>query len=831
MASSDWADGIVAQAIGGGGGTGGTAMSSGTGETAQINVGVGGSGGVAGNGGAVIASFNDDSPGNFVHTSGYMAHGVLLQSIGGGGGGGQGGDGSDMADGNLTVGSGVGGSGGTAGTGSTVTIAAGGSWINVVTNGDDAHGLVAQSIGGGGGIGGVVTVTVDGLITTTGAMAHGIIAQSIGGGGGLGGSSTGAFAGSTSGDVGSAYGSSAVTVTTQGAISATGANSTGIFAQSMGANNSGGALGTVAVNVSADVTGGSGDGVGIMVASGNANTVTITNGATVSALSGTAISYTSNGTTTGGSTTDVLVEADNSTVIGDIILANADGRIAGTVTNNSQNSLRDARLYGANVFNNGRLVIGDAGAGDALRITGDLTQSNRGRIDAGIDFSRPRRSDRLRVNGDAALDGVVAISAMTLMANRRANLVRVDGELTGTLAALDTRAVDYDARIVGNSVKVTVADTRFAEAFDSLTGIERSVGGHLDAIFDNRSRQYARLLAQMNDLAEGSNDDGIAYAQALSTLSPGASQAMAAAQVSLSKGRLDGALSCPVGGGKATGSDADGCMWANGGASYTDQSGTNGYDGTVFGFSGGAQFNLDENWIAGIAAGYDHSSYDGNNGTSSVEGDTGFLALALGRRFGGLTLSGAVAGSFGAFDTERQIAVPGFAGTATGDTDLGTLSARVRAAYTMSNAVGYVTPILDIDLVHTRASGYTESGAGIFNLDVDSEAATALVVTPSVEIGTSRALKGGWSVAASAIAGISLSTEDDWSTSASLVAAPVGADAFSTSVPIAEVVGRIGLGVSLANLDAGFDVKAEYNGAFGNDYQSHGGRLRFTKKF
>ncbi len=969
--TGDWADGIVAQSIGGGGGAGGASMSSGSSETANINIGVGGSGGTAGNGGAISASFNDNSPGNFVHTSGFMAHGVVLQSIGGGGG--QGGDGSEMADGKITVGAAAGGSGGTPGNGNTITIGPDGSWINIVTKGDDAHGFVAQSIGGGGGIGGAgsqsaqddddghsvditvggqggpggmgaaldlefgtsiktsgnrafgivaqsigggggiggvgtssgiasvnvggrggaggpggnvgltlteksnittagvgahgiiaqsigggggiggdlsvgpfdltpgsssseggvgeaVDVTVDGTITTTGAMSHGIIAQSIGGGGGLGGSSAGAFAGSTSNGVGEAYGSGNVTVTTTGAISATGENSIGILAQSMGGANTTSELGNVTVDVSADVTGGSGEGAGIVVASGLSNEVNITNGATVSAASGTAIHYTGSGTTTGGSTTDVLV-GRGSTVIGDIILENADGRIAGTVTNNSQNSLRGASLYAANVVNNGRLVIGDAGPGDRLRITGDFEQTRAGRIDAAVDFARLGRSDRMRVDGDARLNGTVAVSANALLADREVDFLRVYGNLTGTIAAMDTRAVDYDARIVGNRVRVSVADTRFAEAFDGLGEIERSVGEHLDAIFDNRSRRYATLLARMNDFAEQSNDDGVAYAAALYSLSPAATQAIAASQVSLSKGRLDGALRCPVGTGTASTPGEDGCVWANGAASYADQSGRNGYDGSIFGFAGGAQFSFDENWIAGIAAGYDHSSYDGNDGSSSVDGDTGFLAVALGRRFGDFTLSGALAGSYGTFDTTRRIAVPGFAGKATADSDLGTISARIRAAYTMANAVGYVTPILDIDLVHTRAGGYTEKGAGIFNLDVNSSSATALVVTPSVEVGTSRPLEGGWSLAASAIAGVSFSTEDDWSTSASLVAAPAGVGDFSTSVPIADVVGRIGLGVSLANADSGFDVKAEYNGAFGNDYQSHGGMLRFTKRF
>ncbi|MAY46496.1 MAG: autotransporter, partial [Rhodobacteraceae bacterium] len=864
ITTGDWSDGVVIQAIGGGGGTGGTAMSSGTGETAQLNIGVGGSGGTAGNGGTITAKF-DDADNNNITTSGFMAHGMILQSIGGGGG--QGGDGSDMAGGSLTVGSGVGGTGGTAGNGGTITVAdTGTNWINVTTHGDDSYGLLAQSVGGGGGNGGVgsasaqddddshaidiivggqggsggdgntvslafgtaiatsgnrafaivaqsigggggigssgeasgvtsvkvggfggnggdggavtvdltnasrikttgtgghaiiaqsigggggiggdisvgpfdttpafiegavgtggtVRVISDATITTTGDMAHGIVAQSIGGGGGIGGDSDGVFAGSTSGLVGDAYGASDVSVVTKGAISASGADSIGIFAQSMGGGNTGDVLGTVTVNVLADVTGGSGDGAGIVVASGHDNHVLIKAGATVSAASGTAITYTSNnGTTQDGNTTDVLIE-DGGSVIGDILLENADGRIAGTVTNNSRNSLSGASTYAANVVNNGRMVIGDAGAGDSLQITGDLTQTAAGTITAGVDFATPTGSDSLHVAGDAVLDGSLVIQTSSLLANRTVGLISVDGAFTGGLQVVDTRAVDFDTTLTANGVSVRVADTHFGNAFDTLSRTEFSLGRHLDAIFDSGSTEYAGLLGGLNDLAEQSTD-GAAYAAALSSLSPGASQAMAAAQTSLSKGRLDSVMRCPTGLGASVTSGPGRCAWLDGGGSYTDQSGDTGYSGHVYGLSGGARFDFDNDWVGGVSGGYEYSSYDDDAGISGVEGDTGFIALGVGRQFGALTLSGAVAGSWGAFDTTRDISVPAFSGTATGDTDLASVSARLRAAYTMTNAMGYLTPILDLDVVHTHMTGYTETGAGIYNLDVSSETQT-----------------------------------------------------------------------------------------------------------
>src|SRR3546814_20797127 len=92
----------------------------------------------------------------------------------------------------------------------------------IATKGDHAYGALGQSIAGSGGTGGVetgglvslggdgagggaantVTVTNSGGISTEGYSAHGIVAHSIGGGGGAAGSASGwlSLGGSPEGD-------------------------------------------------------------------------------------------------------------------------------------------------------------------------------------------------------------------------------------------------------------------------------------------------------------------------------------------------------------------------------------------------------------------------------------------------------------------------------------------------------------------------------------------------------------------------------------------------------------------------------------------------------
>ncbi|MBN9060676.1 MAG: hypothetical protein J0H21_16070, partial [Rhizobiales bacterium] len=193
--SADHAAGIVATSMAGNGGNGGGAYG--------IS-GSAGDGGLGGSGGTATVNFT----GGRVITTGDYSVGIAAVSQGGGGGNGGGGGGLVFNPG----GGNAAGSGGNA----NVTTSAG---TSISTSGIYSHGIVAQSIGGGGGgsaggfglfsasggsggnggNGGIVHVVNGGSITTTGDYSQGILAQTIGGGGGDGGSNFGLFAGSGSG--------------------------------------------------------------------------------------------------------------------------------------------------------------------------------------------------------------------------------------------------------------------------------------------------------------------------------------------------------------------------------------------------------------------------------------------------------------------------------------------------------------------------------------------------------------------------------------------------------------------------------------------------------
>jgi hypothetical protein len=278
-------DGILAQSIGGGGGSGGAASSVGSASDdtpVQASVAVGGGGGSGGNGGNVTVI---NGTGGQILTQGVLAMGVVAQSIGGGGG-----EGSiaGTVNGSLkSLGVGVGGNGAAGGDGGAVSVSTGDGTAgsdspapssSIATTGKHGIGILAQSIGGGGGLvrtmttdqtfdpskilnnpqgriadiqgfsldlggqdgagghGGPVQVTVTGPLTTSGLGAHAVVAQSIGGGGGFvaGGQFLGPIhAGGGTNRTGDG-GAVTIGLRSGGAIETVGDGAYGLFAQSIG---------------------------------------------------------------------------------------------------------------------------------------------------------------------------------------------------------------------------------------------------------------------------------------------------------------------------------------------------------------------------------------------------------------------------------------------------------------------------------------------------------------------------------------------------------------------------------------------------------------------
>ena len=199
---------MLAESIGGGGGDGGFSIAGGISKGGGVKLALGGNGDYGGNANSVsVVSANT------ISTTGNDSHALFAQSVGGGGGNGgfsvAGSISSQQGSLNASIG-GFGKGGGDAAQVDVTSISA-----YILTAGNDAHGIFAQSVGGGGGNGGFavagsvskkqsvnfalggfgagggnaqdVNVFSSTTIYTLGTQSYGLFAQSLGGGGGNGG--------------------------------------------------------------------------------------------------------------------------------------------------------------------------------------------------------------------------------------------------------------------------------------------------------------------------------------------------------------------------------------------------------------------------------------------------------------------------------------------------------------------------------------------------------------------------------------------------------------------------------------------------------------------
>ncbi len=459
----DGAYGAFAQSIGGGGGTGGDAAFKLNTQNASLSFDLGGKDGSAGNGGDVTVGFLGQSgSATTISTSGRAAAGLFAQSVGGGGG--KAGTGAVASSTTVKLG----GSGNSSGNGGDVSLSL--IFTDISTSEAQSPGVVAQSVGGGGGYAGKVLFRSTGdfgsgldlgsgsntsgaggdvllelggsnsRIATSGANAPGILAQSVAGGGGVAGQQSGGALIGSAGGSGSA-GDVDLQIREFATVSTSGAQSHAIFAQSAG--GSGSATTTtpkvlVQVNGSVQATGAGSHGVyaqssgngrgpvwvtvlGEVVGGGNSK-VGAEPGSAIFIKDGTSNRITNQGriasslgsdgvaiTSTGSGTTQIF---NIGTIEGDVITTSST-----MLVNEAGAVLQGGELQVGTVENDGFLDIGPTDAIGSTILLGDLTQSSLGTIEIDLDPSLlngvDQLDDQLLVEGDADLDGEVEVHLLS----------------------------------------------------------------------------------------------------------------------------------------------------------------------------------------------------------------------------------------------------------------------------------------------------------------------------------------------------------------------------------------------------------------------------------
>lgn len=784
------------------------------------------------------------SAGGTITTSGDNSVGILAQSVSAGGGLVQGGkpNGSTAAD-FMGTGSRTGSvQAGDPSNATRVTVGA-----NITTGGAGSFGVFAQSVGGGGGIAGdlghtmqkvrinrsgskqtgnggdvAVDVSRGAWVTTTGPNAPAIVAQTVGGGGGW-------FTNNAAAYIGSGGGSGSgglVTVNVAGVVDAQGAASVGVLAQSTGgADNGGSGTGNqVQINVGSAgdgcdfsngnncgaVKGGNGfqdDAAAIYIVDGSQNAAspdTLTN-------YGYILSHDTNQGTAVYSSGATFNGQNFGQIAGNIHLRN------GNITNNGSGTItpyQSIRLGGGTLTNRGTLDLTHKARVTALE--GNYDGKGGSRLVHGADFAKGT-ADRLDISGDASFGGEFTIRPTTLRKGS-VEIARVGGDLKlgESAQTVEGTFFTYGVALGGGSVTVT-PQAAMRDAAAGMGDNREAIASHLEDLWDAGVRMdhgYAALA-------------GVDAADAAATLDMLSGQALGligATRYHASQQFVDGIWSgCDVG---AQGRCGWG-KWTGSRATMDDDSDAGGYEARSWGFHiGGAQAVAD-NMTVGGAIGYENLSAEDRTGVGKVDGDSVQLGGFLTWSQGDWRLSGAAEIGHGWFDTDRQIALGGLGGRATGSTDSWHAGLHGRAAWHRAFSWGFVEPRLDVSLLHVRTDGFSESGASPFNLSVGKTSDTTLIVTPGIALGHDVALSGGSTLKLTGSLGYALMSDDAWSPSATLAS---GVDAFEARTALPDRLLKVGLEAELVTT-GNTSFSAAYRGDFGSGYDNHTAEIRVDYRF
>ncbi len=901
--AGDDAYGILAQSIGGGGGTAGVGCSNSgpsgpTGNSASLCLGNSGNGvdastslwndssdfslilagapGVYGDGEDVDISKGAGS----IVTTGARAMGIAAQSIGGGGGlVSSAATNIDSAALQLWPNT-VTGNGGSV----SVELADGAS---ITTYGDGAWGLFAQSVGGGGGFagdpsavlqsaiansvilsdqlpsggnGGDIQIGISGNISTSGANAHGIVAQSVGGGGGIVYSANGwleaqnsaqGMEGSFPADYSGSGGSISITQAAGSSIQLTGPASIGIVAQSTGTSND---PGVISITINGLVQGGSseagiGNGAGI-VASGGVfygsetytnvtNSITIGSTGSVGSMAGAngwaivasqgIFNLTNEGTITGA------IDLGSGTGQSSQISADSHAGAPGNISN--QGTINSGYMIGTFYFlDYGRLSIyGDGKIGTTSITQSSLSlappmrydQEGSGVLAVDIDALATQTADLLAVDGMAQMTGSIVPTPINLLP-REYQVVSTTTGFQGEPITPSRLLFDWSLDISNSGVTLSpVAD--FTPSGASLTHNETAVANYLQSTWEvDGSTALAPVYADLYQVQDASDFQAL-----LDNLSSQNIVAQASDQALGARTGLDASMSCPAFEGDGTLLRETTCAWVKATRTHTERhesSASPSYDIDGWSLRAGGQYALGNDWFAGATLAYNSSNINADRHHASSDGEGFDVGLALKRQLGNWLIAGGLNLGQGWYDNQRTFLWQDHQGRLSSSSRISHLGARLRAAYEIPFERWYLRPRLDLDLLHTRMPSYRESGDDWFALDIEAQRNTSFAIAPVLEGGARLDLDNGWVGRLYVAAGATWLADERWETEARLVGAPDAAGTFKTENRLPRTLGSLDLGLQLYRSDA-FEARLEYGLQSGEDYLNQNGSLRLAYRF
>ena len=130
----------------------------------------------------------------------------------------------------------------------------------------------------------------------------------------------------------------------------------------------------------------------------------------------------------------------------------------------------------------------------------------------------------------------------------------------------------------------------------------------------------------------------------------------------------------------------------------------------------------------------------------------------------------------------------------------------------------------------TELGGYTETGADVYNLHVDSTGEWLFGVSPGIEFGGEIADASGTLYRPYIRGGVTIYDKDNMNFSANFASAPVGVTGFTVRSELDNVFADAAAGVQVLTM-SGTNVKLEYEGRFGEHTMQNAGTVKVTMPY
>ena len=181
-------------------------------------------------------------------------------------------------------------------------------------------------------------------------------------------------------------------------------------------------------------------------------------------------------------------------------------------------------------------------------------------------------------------------------------------------------------------------------------------------------------------------------------------------------------------------------LWVTGYGTFGDIDSTalsEGADFKSYGALAGARLRLSPNLSAGLAVGVSKADVTPNSNLGDGTQESIDLAAQLTYASGPLTLAGTVVVSFEDYDSSRTFDVSGLSRTAAANAKGTALSARLEGIYQIDLGAVSLMPTAKLDYIQFRRGGFTEDGAGLFNLVAERTSLTAIPMRLGASMGMS----------------------------------------------------------------------------------------------